>query len=143
MLRWMRIGLLYEAVAAALVGLWALPAPRSFFDDFPGLGMNWAAAAPPFNEHYIRDVGALYLGFAVLFVWAAVRPVPLTTPVAATWALVQVPHLVFHLAHDENLSSREWTSQAFGLAVMLVVAVALAVAGRRLSGPTGSPTTSG
>lgn len=142
MRRYVRIGLLYEAASAAFVGLWALPAPRSFFDDFPGLGMHWAAAAGPYNEHYIRDVGALYLGFVVLFVWAAVRPVPLTTPVAAAWALVQVPHLVFHLAHDENLSRGEWLSQAFGLASMLVVAVALAVAGRRLSA-SGSAAPSG
>ena len=142
MTRWVRVGLLYEAVSAALVGLWALPAPRSFFDDFPGLSMNWAAAAGPYNEHFIRDVGALYMGFVILFVWAAMRPAQLATPVAATWAVVQVPHLVFHLAHDENLTSAEWASQAVGLAIVLAVAVALAVAGRRLTEP-GSPARSG
>lgn len=142
MVRWVRIGLVYEAVSAALIGLWALPAPRSFFDDFPGiLGMNWASAAGPYNEHYVRDVGALYLGFVVLFVWAARQPVRLATPVAAAWALVQLPHLVFHLAHDENLTRWEWATQGFGLAAVLAVAVAIALAGRNLS-ETGSATAS-
>lgn len=137
---WVRVGLLYQAVSAALVGLWALPAPMSFYESFPGGGMNWADAAGPYNEHSIRDVGALYLGFTVLFVWAAARPTAsLVTAVAAAWAVVQAPHLVYHLANDDGLTRTEWLTQGAGLAVIFVVAVALAVAGRRLSAPTGSP----
>ncbi len=136
----MRIGLLYQAASAALVGLWALPAPRSFYDTFPGGGLNWANVAGPYNEHYIRDVGALYVGFLLLFVWAAVRPTAsLVTAVAAAWAVVQAPHLVYHLAHDEGLTRSEWLLQGTALAAVFVVAVALALAGRRLSAPTGSP----
>lgn len=136
---WVRIGLLYQAASAALVGLWALPAPKSFYDTFPGGGLNWANVAGPYNEHYIRDVGALYVGFLVLFVWAAARPTAaLVTAVAAAWAVVQAPHLVYHLAHDEGLTRSEWLMQGTALAGVFVVAVALALAGRRLSAPTGS-----
>lgn len=122
-----------------MVGLWALPFPRSFYDTFPGGGLNWADAAGPYNEHYIRDVGALYVGFLVLFLWAAARPTgTVVTAVAAAWAVVQLPHLVYHLAHDENLTRSEWLLQGTALAGVFVIAVVLAVAGRRLSAPTGS-----
>lgn len=116
-----------------------MPAPRSFYDTFPGGGLNWGNVAGPYNEHYIRDVGALYVGFLVLFVWAAARPTAaLVTAVAAAWAVVQAPHLVYHLAHDEGLTRSEWLLQGTALAGVFVVAVALALAGRRLSAPSGS-----
>lgn len=131
--RWIRIGLVFEALGAAYVGLWALPVPKSFHDNFPGLGMNWPVASGPYNEHYVRDVGAMYVAFALLFAWAALRTSrALVVPVAVAWAVVQGFHLVFHLAHDEGLTTTEWVMQATSLAGFLVVAVALAVAGRRL-----------
>lgn len=127
-MRLLRIGLAYEAVSAAYVGLWAFLAPQSFHDDFPGLGMQWAAASGPFNEHYVRDVGAFYIGFAVLFAWAAARPAAgLVRAVAGAWVVVQVPHLVFHMAHDENLARGEWLAQLGSLASLIVVAVLLVV----------------
>jgi hypothetical protein len=127
--RWIRIGLLYLAAGAALVGLWALPAPRSWFDDFPGGGRHWAAAQPPYNEHLVRDVGALYLGFVVLFLWSAWRPArALVVPVCWAWVVVQVPHLVFHLANDDGLSGNDWVLQGVGLAGLVVVAGAVALA---------------
>ena len=127
--RWVRIGLLYLAANAALIGLWALPAPQSWFDDFPGLGLHWASAQPPYNEHLVRDVGAFYLGFTVLFLWSAWRPVrELVVPVCVAWIVVQVPHLVFHLAHDDGLSRSDWLLQAAGLAGFVAVAGAVAAA---------------
>lgn len=130
--------MLYEAGATAFVGLWALAAPRSFHDDFPGLGMQWVADSP-YNEHLVRDVGALYLGFTVLFLWAAARPaLGLLRGVATAFALVQVPHVVFHLAHQEGLTDQEWTTQVGSLVVMLGVAGALAAWAWRLSAPGGS-----
>jgi hypothetical protein len=128
-----RLGLLYLAVGAASVGAWALPAPRSWFDRFPGGPSDpWAAALPPYNEHLTRDVGALYLGFAVLFVWAAWRPVAaLVVPVAVAWIVVQVPHLVFHFGHDERLSTGNYWAQAGALAGFVVVALAVALSSRQ------------
>ena len=35
-----------------------------FYDDFPGLGRSWVAADGPYNEHLVRDVGALNLALA-------------------------------------------------------------------------------
>lgn len=137
---WVRIGLLYSAAAVGFVGAWALPAPRSFYDRFPGMGMEWASASGPYNEHFIRDFGAFELGFALLFLWAAFRPtVSLLRAVTTTWVVVQVPHVIFHAAHDENLTSREWTTQLASLLVLLAVGVAVAVWAWRVSEPGGSP----
>jgi hypothetical protein len=138
-----RIGLLYLALGAASVGLWALPAPRSWFDRFPGGPFDpWAAALPPYNEHLVRDVGALYLGFAVLFAWAAWRPSrALVVPAAVAWIVVQAPHLLFHLQHDEGLSTANHWAQAGALAGFVVVALAVALSSRqavRGSGVSGS-----
>lgn len=129
--RLLRLGLLYLAVSAAFVGLWALPAPRSWFDEFPGLGMHWASAQPPYNEHLIRDVGAFYVGFLVLFAWAAWRPSrALVVPVCVAWIVVQVPHLVFHLAHDEGMDRSDWMMQVASLASLVVVAAVIAFSER-------------
>ncbi|RTL69410.1 MAG: hypothetical protein EKK42_04560 [Pseudonocardiaceae bacterium] len=68
----LRVGLLVLAATQAFVGLWALPAPRSFYDDFPAPGRSWVSALPPYNEHLVRDVGALSLALTVLLVAAAI-----------------------------------------------------------------------
>ena len=47
----LRIGLALLAASQALVGVWALLAPRSFFDDFPAFGRTWVALLSPYNEH--------------------------------------------------------------------------------------------
>ena len=47
------------------VGLQALFAPRSFYDDFP-IGRGWVAMDGPYNQHLVRDVGSLNLALVVL-----------------------------------------------------------------------------
>ena len=135
--RLVRAGLAYLAVGAASVGVWATLAPRSWFDDYPGGPFEaWAATLPPYNEHLIRDVGALYLGFTVLFVWAMWRPVrELVFPIAVAWIVVQVPHLVFHLQHDDGLSAGDRLVQTGGLVAFVVVAAAVAYVSARTDSP--------
>ena len=40
-----RVVLVFLAVPSALIAVWILVAPRSFYDDFPGLGAVWVAPA--------------------------------------------------------------------------------------------------
>src|SRR5882757_2805799 len=65
-----RAALGFLAAAAILIGVTAAFAPRTFYDDFPFV-THWVELLPPYNEHLVTDVGGLYLGFAVLFAWAA------------------------------------------------------------------------
>ncbi|MFP5297882.1 MAG: hypothetical protein ACLGHL_02715 [Actinomycetota bacterium] len=104
----LRAGLWLLAAAAAFPGAWALLWPRSFFTDFPGLGLAWVVAQPPFNKHLITDVGAFYLGFAVMFAFAAVRMKrTLTVGLLVGWLVFSLPHLIFHLGASDGLSGTD------------------------------------
>ncbi len=69
---WIRIGLPFVAATPLVGGLWALLFPRAFYDDFPLPGREWVSTLGPFNEHLVRDCGALNLALAVLLVSAAI-----------------------------------------------------------------------
>ena len=47
-------------------GGWAVAAPAHFLATFPGFGLHWTAAYPPFNQHLVVDLGATMLTLAVL-----------------------------------------------------------------------------
>ncbi len=64
-----RIALVVVAAGTGGVGLWAQAVPRSFYDDFPGMGRMWVAVDGPYNQHLVRDVGGLNLGLAFVAVW--------------------------------------------------------------------------
>ena len=128
MRQWLRAGLLVLALAAAVVGFWALLAPQSFYDDFPGGGRTWVSALPPYNDHLIRDVGGLNLGLAAVLTWAAVtleRHLVLAALVAAL--IYALPHFIFHGANLENLSTGDRVGQTVSLALALVLPLVLLV----------------
>jgi hypothetical protein len=128
----LRAGLLFLLFSALLVGVWALLAPRSFFNDFPGLGMVWVKPFGKYNEHLIRDVGGLNLGFAVLFGWAASsldRRVIQTSSLA--WLAYAIPHFTFHVFHLEKLSTQEAVLQTASLALLVLVPIVLVVRSSR------------
>jgi hypothetical protein len=121
-----RIGLAYLAVNAAVIGLWAAVAPKSWFENFPGGGHHWVAVDGPYNHHLAGDVGGLFLALAVVTIAAAVSlSTPLVRAAAAAWVVSTLPHLVYHLGHRAGLSSADYLSSAGGLAFMVVVAVAV------------------
>jgi hypothetical protein len=124
----LRIGLAVLAVPALIVGVWAAFFPRSFYDDFPGLGRMWVAPDGPFNEHLVRDVGELNLALVVVTFVAAVTLVPmLVRAVLAGWLVYSVPHLVYHLRNMEPFSTADQVSIGASLALVPIVAVVLLV----------------
>lgn len=95
-----RIALVVIAGGSLLVGVWAQGFPRSFYDDFPGMGRVWVAVDGPFNEHLVRDVGGLNLGLAFVAVLALVNGSALLARAAGGAALLYgVPHLLYHATH--------------------------------------------
>jgi len=130
--RWLRPGLLFMVAQAALVGAWALFAPRSFFSDFPALGGTWLNSLPPYNEHLVRDIGGLNLGFALLFFMSAsTLDVTLIRTSLGAWLLYAVPHFFFHITNMDRLSTSEKVFQTLALGVLIVVPLGLMMATRR------------
>jgi len=130
----MRIALGYLALISLEIGLWAQFAPRSFYDNYPGLGRAWVAVDGPYNEHLVRDVGGLNLGLAAVLIVALVT-LSRTTILAASLAslLYGVPHLVYHIAHADLLSGSDVVVSLGGLALFAAIPVALIVVSRRHS----------
>lgn len=114
-------GALLVLLASALaIGLTAFALPRTFYDEFPFLA-HWVSLLPPYNEHLITDVGGLYLGFAVLFGWAAwTLDRVLSRAIAVAWLLVASLHLVFHASHLEEFGAADAIAEVGTLALLLV-----------------------
>lgn len=123
-----RVAFGYLAFVSIQVGAWALLAPRSFYDGFPGLGRSWVSIDGPYNEHLVRDVGALNLALAVVLVSAAVtlrRSLVVTASVAAlVWG---GPHLGYHLAHTDGYAASDLVISIAGLALFVAFPIAILI----------------
>lgn len=115
------VSLLLLAFGMLPAGAQAAFAPRSFYDDFP-LGRGWIANDGAYNEHLVRDVGALFLALIVVTFWTALRHGP-TRPVAIAWLVQGVLHLVYHAGHLDEFE----TADKIGLIGSLVSVPALAL----------------
>ncbi|GAA2041455.1 hypothetical protein GCM10009819_29150 [Agromyces tropicus] len=118
----------------AFVGAWALLAPRSFADGFPfpALFEAWVGVDGPYNEHLIRDVGALYLALVAAGVVAALmRRADASVAVGVAWVVFSIPHLAYHLGHLDGLPPLDAVAQPIALASSLVLAAPLCLPPRR------------
>ena len=120
----LRVALAIFAVVSVELGVWATFAPRSFFDDFPGLGRHWVRVYGPYNEHLMRDFGALNLALAVVTIAALITlGRPLVIAVAIAWLAWGVPHLVYHLRHLDVFSTGDKVANVVVLVAVPVLAV--------------------
>jgi hypothetical protein len=121
--RVVRVALGILALIGLQVGLWAAFAPQSFYDDFPGAGRFWVSVDGPYNEHLVRDVGALNLALAVVAIVAFVT-LSRTAVLAAggAWLAYGIPHLVYHLRHLDPLEGADQIAVPVSLALSVVVA---------------------
>ncbi len=114
-----RVALAILLLAAASIGLTATLAPHTFYDDFPFL-RQWVSLLPPYNEHLVTDVGGLYLGFSVLFGWAAWTLQPtLVRAACSAWLLTASIHLFFHATHLESFGTGDAIAEIASLAFLL------------------------
>jgi AhpD family alkylhydroperoxidase len=122
-------------------GLWALFAPRSFYEDFPPGRGGWVSALPAYNEHLLRDVGALFLATGFLLLVAAVRLERRLVWVSlVAWLLFALPHAVYHLFNLEPYDTTDTVGNAFTLALTVVLpAGLLGLLARRETAAVGAP----
>jgi hypothetical protein len=125
MRKWVvRIVLVIWAAVSLQLAAWALFAPRSFYDDYPGFGRHWVSVDGPYNEHLVRDFGALNLALAVVTIAALITlSRPMVIAVAVAWLAWGVPHLVYHLRHLDLYSTTDKVLNVVALAALPVVAV--------------------
>ena len=137
-----RAALLYGAYVNASVGLWATIAPRSWYDSFPGFGRVWVSTDGPYNEHLVRDVGALGIGLTILLLaaaWLMKRELVLTAGIAMTVAAI--PHTLYHLRHSDIYESGADKVASLGglLLGTLLGIVVLVYAPKRATSPAMPP----
>jgi hypothetical protein len=89
-----RIGLLVLGVGQGFSALFALFAPRAFFDDFPVSGAHWVSA--------------------LAAAWIAERRLAIVALVV--WLISAVPHLIFHIAHADQPGGAEGAASLATLA---------------------------
>ena len=129
--RWSRIALGYLALVSIVIGVWAQFAPRSFYDDFPGLGRHWVRGDGPFNEHLVRDVGGLNLALAIVLVVSVVTLSRLMIVTACAGSLAYgIPHVVYHLFHTDLLATSDAVASVGGLMLFAALPIVLIVISR-------------
>jgi len=107
-------------------GLWALLFPRAFYDHFPLPGSDWVSTLGPYNEHLVRDYGALNLALSAFLVFAAVllkRRFVQASVVA--WLAYAVPHFIFHLGQTHHFSPGSNLAQLGGPAFLVQLPLVL------------------
>lgn len=118
----LRLLLGFVAFSAAVPGLWATFAPHAFYTSFPLGGGGWVAPLGPETPHFISDVGAFYLAFAMLFAWAAwSADRALVVPLVLAWTLFSVLHLVWHVRNLAPLDIADAIAQTVTLALVLLL----------------------
>ena len=125
-----RVALALSAALGLFVGGWATVSPRGFYDAFPGVLGHWVDLDGPFNEHLIRDVGALYLALAAASVVVLVLR-SAWAPLGAAWTVFGALHLAYHATHVDGFSTVDAVGAIVSLAVSLALGVVLLVPTRR------------
>ena len=129
------------ALSAASIGVWAEFWPQEFFRSFPVSGHSWVSGLGPYNEHLVRDVGWLNLALTVVTVWAAVTLArSLVLAALVGWLVADLPHLVYHAAHLDALSTGDGTAEIISLALGPAIAAALLVLVARSDDAAGTTT---
>lgn len=109
-------------------GLYALLAPRSFYDDFP-LGRGWVEALPAYNEHLVRDVGGLFLATAIVLIAAAIwleRRLVLVALVS--FLAFAIPHATYHYLNLGPYDTFDTVANLITLGFMVVAPIVVLVA---------------
>lgn len=129
------------AVVGGVIGVWAEASPTNFYRNFPGFGHHWLPPMGAYNEHMLRDFGALNLGLTVAALVAVVALTRSTAlAVGLAWFVYGVPHLAFHLAHTDAYSTADNVANLTSLALGVVVpaaAIWLTWRGTRRRSPSG------
>ena len=124
---WLRIGLALLAPTPLSTGLCPVPAPR-VLRRLPAPRQIPYSALGPYNEHLVRDYGALNLALGVLLVFAGVSlEGGLVRASLAAWLVYATPHFVFHLTQGHAFAPVDNVAQLGTLGFLVLLPLALLV----------------
>jgi len=122
-----RVLLAVLLLAALSLGIWTYAMPRNWYDTFPGFGLRWVAVTGPYNEHFVKDIGGMYLALAVLTagaLWSAASDATVRIT-AAAWTTFNVLHLWYHVSTLQMYDGRDKVLVVTSLAILSLVSAAL------------------
>lgn len=126
------MALIGTVVLGLVLGAWSYIWPLAFFDHFPVVFGEWISRDGPFNEHLVRDHGAMYLALAAAGVYGLFdRSQGVCRALGIAWGAFGVLHFAYHVTHLGHLSQVEAVSQLIALALSVLLAVGLFVPTRR------------
>jgi hypothetical protein len=122
-----RVLLAVLLLTALILGVWTYALPRNWYDRFPGFGLKWVAPTGPYNEHFVKDIGSMYLALAVLTaaaLWFAANDATVRIT-AAAWTTFNLAHLIYHLTMLQVYEGRDKFLVVASLVILLLVSAAL------------------
>ena len=122
------LALAFSALLGLLVGGWAYFAPLSFYDSFPGVLGSWVSVDGPFNEHLVRDVGAMYLALAAASIGGLLwRNQAVFRVLGIAWTVFGTLHFLYHALHLAHMSLESAIGEMVALGVSLLLGVVLLI----------------
>jgi len=126
--RWIQVLLGINFVVLLPLAVWPLASPQGFYDNFPGGGFHWIDINGPYNEHFIRDFGALNAALAVVVGFALWKlTTGLVQAAGVALAVYALPHAIYHLAHLDVYESSEKLVAVAPLVLQIFMGVAIAM----------------
>jgi hypothetical protein len=123
-----RIGMVSLIFPQAITGAWAFFAPQSFYDSFPGFGRVWIAPIGDYNEHFIADLGIMFLVLCGLLGVAAFYLERRLVRIALSlWLVFAVPHFISHIQLSSVFSTADNLGSVGTLGIAVVVPIVLLV----------------
>ncbi|WP_409436536.1 hypothetical protein [Mycobacterium sp. SMC-14] len=124
-----RVCLILLTIAGVTLGVWAYFAPLNWYSTFPGMGMHWLPVLGPYNEHFVKDVGSLFSGLAVLSALALyyLRNRPVVVITGVSWSVFNVLHLIYHVGMLHMYGPRDAVLNVVSLSLLLVLSLTLLI----------------
>jgi len=117
-----------SALLACFVGVWAYFFPQSFYDSFPGVLGSWVSVDGPFNEHLIRDVGAMYLALGGASIGSLIWRSELAFRILGiAWTIFGVLHFAYHALHLSHMPMLDAVGEMIALGVSLLLGIVLLI----------------
>jgi hypothetical protein len=130
----LKIIYLFFCLLSIFNGAWMLLFPLSWYTELPAAVPNTG----PFNQHFVRDLGVVFLLIGFAFGWAALN-IDRSRPVHLAITAFFIGHALIHLADimSGRLPHSHWLIDTPGVFLPAVLMILLAVpAVRKILGET-------